>query len=379
MNFDSLLDTLTNVVGFLVILMVLLQLDVDSAVHRIFGALVDPEKATPQALEQVEQRVAELTERRQRLSQRRDELEQRIAEARDQIDDLDEPPPAQVDETPAPTAEQVDAARLQTLEYRKQTDELDKQRQKLLADLASLQARADTTPRPELYLPRVITVPNPRAAPKGARPLLYICRYGQIAPVDLDELKEVAMARITKGGFEPDRVVELFDEKSNVGDRYIRLGLAVENRIAQMVLHYRKDSGESTERLQRSSSNFRRSLFLLDKEQFYVRFHVWPDSFDTYLEARKIVDKQGLMAGWEPYLPDQPWQISLGAQARLKVPDEPEPKPKPAVKPPPKPEPKPPPKPEAKPEAKAEVKPPAKPVPPKPRTPPPPVPIDQID
>ena len=34
-NLDSLLDTLTNVVGFLLILLVTLQLDVDRAVTRI--------------------------------------------------------------------------------------------------------------------------------------------------------------------------------------------------------------------------------------------------------------------------------------------------------------------------------------------------------
>jgi hypothetical protein len=89
-------------------------------------------------------------------------------------------------------------------------------------------------------------------------------------------------------------------------------------------------------------------LQTLNPSKFYARFLVWPDSFETYLEARRVATQYGFSAGWAPQTTTAEYQVPLGGELALGPPP-PKPKPKPST------------------------------TPPKPAPPPRPVPVDTID
>ena len=54
------------------------------------------------------------------------------------------------------------------------------------------------------------------------------------------------------------------------------------------------------------------NLRSIDRRKQYVRFRVYPDSFATYLAARKVASSMGIAAGWVPYHQNFVHRESLG-------------------------------------------------------------------
>ena len=55
--------------------------------------------------------------------------------------------------------------------------------------IARLRAMLDTTSERELLPAKVVHFPNPRSAPEGATPLLFVCRVGKVYYWDRDGLQ----------------------------------------------------------------------------------------------------------------------------------------------------------------------------------------------
>ena len=62
--------------------------------------------------------------------------------------------------------------------------------------------------------------------------------------------------------------------------------------------------------MSRPASRFNSLIKRTDKKKFYARFMVWSDSYETYLAARTITQKEGMAAGWIPY--DKTWEYRVG-------------------------------------------------------------------
>ena len=62
-----------------------------------------------------------------------------------------------------------------------------------------------------------------------------------------------------------------------------------------------EDAGETVAMLQAPESDFREALMHYAPGRRFARFYVWEDSFEVYLEARRIAEAAGFAAGWKPY------------------------------------------------------------------------------
>lgn len=307
-SLDSLLDTMTNVVGILVIILVVTILGVQEAVGRISEQLADQEPVSEeqyeQALTQADELAVQLQALRDKpdpqvdLSRERDQLASLQAAVKQLESQLDVKPQSLPD--PAALTQQIAAQRKALMELTRQT-EATRQRSE------QLDQRLATTPIPKRKKPKQTTIPNPRTAPKGATPYFILCKGGRAIPVPLDRLMQLGEQRVktvqrsSKGDTPPCKAVIDYFERLDVNTRGFRLKVRLaRDRI--ILRFYPEDGlGETVEQMQGRASQLRRAVQTIKRSNHYVRYVVWPDSYEAYLSAREITDEAGLPAGWVPF------------------------------------------------------------------------------
>jgi outer membrane biosynthesis protein TonB len=186
----------------------------------------------------------------------------------------------------------------------------------------------------------VIHLPNPRAPPEGTAPILIICREGRIMIVDVDIIREKAQRWaeniVIRGGLNRDpaagidgKVLTREFNREPIKDRNFLVKMTIAGTIPKLVFNRVENSGESTKRLTHTNSYFQRRMKRVDVHKNYVQFLVWPDSFETYLEARNFCSKRNLMAGWQAQTTKAEYTIDLGGSIRVALPPKPRPGPAP--------------------------------------------------
>jgi len=362
-SLDSLLDTMTNVVGILVILLSVTQLGVGEAVQKI----AESDSVKPETYEQA------LADRNE-AQQKRLDLEHDLAAYKPPEDEL------QRYELPIllKNIKGLEAnlknllgnkteRELKELEQRKQQEEaqrrLDEQKQEAeqaLADLASaedalakLKAKLADAPTGAGPGNTIITLPNPRAAPEGALAIPMIGRGGRVYFVDSHNLQQRALKKIATIGqrrnliFNPDIGIDKnilltdFNRGSDIEDEDFTLSMIAAGRVPRLVFTRREKGGETAEQLRSGRSKFERRIAQVNKTRYYARFLVWPDSFEGYIEARRICAERGLLAGWKPQPGTNQAEYTENLAANeVRFGPKPKPKPKPPTPPgqePPKP------------------------------------------
>ena len=359
-SLDSLLDTLTNVVGILVILLSVTQLGVGEAVQKI----AESDSVRPEAYEKA------LLERDE-LMQRRVEMEKRLeiyAPQDDQLKDLDlRILLKKIEDLEASLAvlmEGKDERDLKMLELRKLREEAErrleaqkKESEKAESELSSaqdllakLKSKLADAPAGGYRASTIITLPNPRKAPEGAQPLPVLCREGKVYFVDTINLQQAALKKIEAIGkrrkliFNPDVGVDQtillseFHKGTPLGDDNFELKLVAAGRTPKLVFQRTKGSGETAEDLRKGRSKFEQRIRRLDSRRYYLKFLVWPDSFEVYVEARKICSDRDLLAGWKAQTSKSEYSENLATDL-VRFGPKPKPKPRPPGEQPPKPKP----------------------------------------
>jgi len=166
--------------------------------------------------------------------------------------------------------------------------------------------------------------------------LYFICKAGRILPVPLDGLRRLAEARLRsviedkndKGEVDCDRMVQML-QRTEVGNEHVRLKIHVANYRPYLTVLPRDGAGEATDQITDGQSRYRVAVFRANPKTHYARFLVWPDSYETYVEARRIADERGMLAGWVPFYENQDWRTSLSVT--LTCEGKPPPPPKPAT------------------------------------------------
>ncbi len=319
-NLDSLLDTMTNVVGILLILLAVTQLGVGDAVKRIQHAEsgkadeeyqktvskthqlagdLEQEKARPKEIN------AALPEHQAGLAKKQNE----IVEVKLQIAELEK-----IQAETEKTLKETEAQRQKVRLLETQFAQIDEQ-------VARLKAQLDATPGPPPPPPpKIVTLPNPRAAPKDAHPVEFVCQYGRIVPFNPGGLRRIAQVRINRSQKElrkGDRIdckklTAIFEEE-DIGNAYFRLKIKTENGVPRLLLHQRPDAGDGAADLPDRKSTYQQILSEVDKKKEYLRFHVYPDSYGTYLAAREVALRPyNLNAGWDPAYPGHVHEIDMG-------------------------------------------------------------------
>lgn len=354
---DSLLDTMTNVVGILVLVLIVTQLGVRSKVDSITAqstvteqdvadaqADLDDQTRELQELEQLATAVSsiDIAAEQQRLQRMQEQLETTRQNIEQQLQTINE------------HSMQIEADRERAAELQKEMEdnaarraELDAALQQAVTRQSELKSLLDETPDRGADAPpdTVLRIPNPRPAPEDAQEATFICVQQRLFPLRLQYhrqyAEEAAKQIITsrqlnldpQAGIDADAFTPLFTKlESPAGDEFFRAEYYVaDNRWPRIRFHPRFDNGYPERALKRAGTDVRELISSLDPQKFFCRFHVLPDSFEIYETARRIVTGQQLLAGWEPQAEN--WMLTTSVPGIELGP--PRPKPPPPVNPPP--------------------------------------------
>jgi len=341
---DSLMDTMFNVLGILIIVLIVTQMGVREAVQRIAGAI------KPEELAESREKLATVTARRQELTELLDadptvELQRIRAELTDNKQQLE-----QTEQEALAREEQQTEQEKNLAELTEREKELREQLELALAKKAELEAALADAPEPGGDVPdsTVVYLPNPRSAPKDAKPVLLLCRDDRLYPLDLDTLRQQSQLRAEevirnqdldrdpKAGIDQEKFLVAFNARKPSND-YFRVTMVARDAVPWMVFERRQDRGHPALALKRRGGNFQRGLGTLDPSKQYANFLVWPDSFEVYLAARDVAATGGVLAGWAPQTTTEEYSAPLGGPLRFGPPPEPKPMPTPPPAPAPAP------------------------------------------
>ena len=358
-SLDSLLDTMTNVVGILVIVLVVTQLGVKDAVNRIAESdAVDPEK-----LAEAQGQLATATVNRDELiaklaalkpvdteahARRVANLKRQIATEETTLTSLQQVIEKQAQQTLL-LEKQEEEAKTKIKQNEKEVKELEVKIERALDEVARLEAIVAKTPERGQLPAKQVTLPNPRPAPEGVSALYFVCANNKLYPLDITGARDTARKRAefmvsnkrldrdVKKGIDPERFLAEFAKLTKLQDDYFQVEMTVSGgRYPRLTFNTRPTGGFTMKEIQGERSRFRRLMEATDKTKYYARFYVLPDSYEMYVEARRVCSDVGLLAGWIPQGEGWKYTTSLGGKLRLGPPmEDPKPNPNPGpVKPP---------------------------------------------
>ena len=341
-NLDSLLDTMTNVVGILVIVLAVTQLNVAQAIKRAEDQADDADAdavgqaaagavMTPEAEAEAQRRLDQLQLSLEKLRAQWGVLEavapkdlvdlgklrRLMADLRRQVSD-----PIHA----LPNLEDLDARRDAMRRDRKALDDRIKQ---ALARIEALKRRLQQAPkRPPA---KVVRLPFPKDAPKGAKATYFVCRSGRIYPFGGEALFDLFMDEVRKAVGQRDgdvqataanvRKIVAHFAKNDIGDAMSRIHIrAGEPGIIRTFMRRRPGQGETLKEMLAPGSAYRRAVGRVDAASHWVRFLVWSDSFELYLAARQIAEQRRvggrpapLLVGWTAFGLKELYSHRLGA------------------------------------------------------------------
>lgn len=226
-------------------------------------------------------------------------------------------------------------------------DALNAELVKALDEEAKLKAMLDDTPVQEVPPPKVVTLPDPRPAPEGAREVTFLCANNRVYPIAADDWRDtirkkaefiVGARRLDGGpavGVNEEAFMKEFKKANRrLTDDFFEVELYASGIYPRLKFIPKESEGATEEEVLKPRSRFQKMLFVLDKSKYYARFIVLPDSYEVYL-ARAMSDQAGLLSGWDPQ--GEGWQYTthLGGSILFgpKPPPDPNAKPAPPAKP----------------------------------------------
>lgn len=327
--FVALMDTMTNVVGVLIIVLVMIGISLASSVRKVLSEL------PPVTVEQLQELLKNIVESTPADDPKKleDEIKKQEDELKKNSDDL-----KSMDlSTNKQQLKMMDLDDLtkQIEERKKIRDGKKADVEKLLAEVDRLKALLDTTP---VYVPpsaTVVKLPNPRPMPEKAVLRRFLVANGRVLYLNDEEFMKMVVAEIEKNqknlsidvpvkdkegkvvmesvrGKLVPKTKTVFDqkkmaahiEKVRIATREIKLDLVVSPNSSRipMKLTPLPEAGETVEEIKNPASVFQRAMRKFKTEpDSVVWFLVFKDSLDTYLVARDFADQAGVPAGWEIY------------------------------------------------------------------------------
>jgi hypothetical protein len=314
-SMDSLMDALTNVVAVLIVILLLLQVDVENTVNKMFDNL---KPATP---EQIEQAKAELKVVQDDIKAQEDLLaapaptEMQISQIRTDLSLLEKSIADQ-------KAKLIALADLQKLAEKTEKDAAAEKLKtdERLAKIQQLEALLDQTPRPKPQEASIVSIPESRPIPNNANIYYCVITGDQAHFVDVIDAqkkvmdlfdakkKDFAVERIRDRGektryiYQQDEVVKFFGSQV-IKNRNQTITVPYNKpwtRLSVRVNFDPKVGDASLADMQQPNGRFHR---VIDLVKSYPRsvliFKVHPTGFATYLKARQIADEQQVPSGWE--------------------------------------------------------------------------------
>ena len=319
---DSLLDTMTNVVGILVILLVVTQLGVTSAVKRIRSNLPEVDEAqleeTRRETQAMEKKLAALEEQWSAREKTFKDDSNRLFLLNKKVNPQLAARNAELLKMLENLTAQADKSSAREVELQAAVDKLKQELEKVKKDLAE-------TDKQEKPPEKIVRIPNPRPAPKDSKGEWFVCREGRVAFVDVGAIAESVAKRLSmmkmqfrhgEAGlvrrsaktpaanqpfeYDRDKVMSYFEKNRIVVDNHRVYAYGRGYHPACWIsLEFDMRRAEDETALLRPWSTYRKALAAVRQRGNYAKFIVYPDSFDVYLKAREIADELKVPAGWQ--------------------------------------------------------------------------------
>ena len=329
--FVALMDTMTNVVGVLIIVLVMIGIGLARSVNKVLSEL------PPVTVDEHIKLVKEVSESKPKADPQKvdEEVAKLQKDLKKAIEDLKTMEVSK--EKQKIKIVDIDDLQKQLAERKKERDAKKAAVDKLLADLDKLKAQLDTTP---IYQPppaTVVKLPNPRPMPDKAEVQHFLVAGSRIIYLNDEqftdlveaELKRaeptIALSRETVKGpdgkpvmvkdksgrsspqrkivFDPKKLADYF-ARVHLGNRDIKVEVipAPNSPRIPMKLTPLPTGGETIDQAKNLVSVFQTLLKKFKTNpKAVVWFHVYKDSIPTYLAAREFADQIGVPVGWDIY------------------------------------------------------------------------------
>ncbi|MCM8529404.1 MAG: hypothetical protein NE327_22970 [Lentisphaeraceae bacterium] len=316
-NLDSLLDTMTSVVGILIIILIVIQLGVKEKVKELLDIV--NEEISVSDLEKKEKDIKtleDLIKKREQdfISKNKAHLavmnklttaKNEIKKSQEQLNLIQN-----VNANSVNITKDIDAAlkEIKAREKELESIELEENKlKKLLATAKRMKSKPDKT----------VKLPNPRPAPPGSRGVYFICNGGRVFYRNDDEYREYFQKKVESsrakqnkdGEYDPAYLKKYFSTRSNITP-FGKFEFHNNKTNIYFRLKFGRSVGELSSFISRTSSRYRRELSKLDNKKYYIVFQVQPDSYSTYLIARSVAESMGFACGWQPQGKNE-WDYNL--------------------------------------------------------------------
>jgi hypothetical protein len=329
--FVALMDTMTNVVGVLIIVLVMVGIGLARSVNKV---LSDLPPVTVEEHAKLQKQVAESTPKEdpEKLDKEKEKLLKELKKDTEELQNLE----LTKDKQKVKIVD-LDDLNKQLEERKKERDKRKTETEKMLAEIDRLKKQLDTTP---VYQPPpavVVKLPNPRPMPDKAvlqRFLVIGKRVYYIADEEIKDLIEaelrvaepsIAQSRETLKGpdgnpvmtrdksgravpmrkvvYDPKKLTDHFSRR-NIGNRDFKTELLISptSPTINVKMTPLPERGETVEQTRGMVSTFQAVMrkFKADPKSV-IWFHVYKDSLETYLAVRDVADQLGMPVGWDLY------------------------------------------------------------------------------
>lgn len=313
-NMDVMMDNMTDVVGTLLMVLIIVQLQVNNAVDTIQSNLPEvtqEQVAAKQAeLEELKIREEETKEAAETDEQASETLVVEVARKRAELRRFE-------------TTDKQDAATLMSLE--KVQSELEARRRevelekaavaKLVAERDRLAGLLDQAKPMEGPADKIVRIPESRDIPQGAVLFDVLCKADHLYVADFEPFEKKTIAALaskqrllmhstTKDAqgrdipvFDQEKTIEFLNERSLGSLLFeVRFPLIKTQTVLRIELHPTQKAADEP---LKPGSAYLKLVNRLKKTGGVVWFRVMPDAFETYIAAREVCDKLGVPAGWE--------------------------------------------------------------------------------
>jgi len=317
--FVALMDTMTNVVGVLLIVLVMVGISISSSVKKILSDL------PPITVEEFQKLVQQLKDKPKDAPTPEDVIkktEETLAQIKKLTEEL---------KTIDLSAVQQNVKFVDLEDIRKKIErakyDRDKEKaemDKLFAEVDRLKKLLDDTPVFQPPPPKYVRIPNPRPVPQGAVRENFLIAGGRVIYLNDRAFLDVVQREMLKSRdalladnhpkitastpantikYSKDKLLS-WSERARIGDRTLQVKLVpvATSPAFNLNLLPVPGAGEIATDLRNPASFFQRAMRKFKSEpNKIVWFYVFKDSVETYLAAREIADSIGVPVGWQIY------------------------------------------------------------------------------
>lgn len=321
-NMDVMMDSMTNVVGVLLLILIIVQIQISTAVETIETVL---KNVTKQDLQQLETKIADQNKNIENVNV--DELNQQYQEAMGDVDEAQMRVNLYTSKDETKKAGLIDVRELIEMKYDRTAEkdieqnifeDLSREKQRLAAALAK-------TPLPAIPDGVDIVVPAGLPLPKSYKLIKVMCIYDRLYFIQDGDYKKMAenmmerrMASMVYSNYvnSKGQKMTIYDHvKTHELLKSISTNLSAGNTNF-LITSYRRDydpwvyidvrpdknGGLTLKDLEGNNNPLRKQVLALKRDPKNVLwFYVYKDSLDMYLRARDICQAVGIPQGWDYY------------------------------------------------------------------------------